>query len=311
MILSRWFKLDKGAEKSREGVFARLASVFEQPRPIDDELWEELEDLLLQADVGVKTTDQLLEILHNDVELGNAANSKDLYRLLQEELVLSMNEVAPTAPDELLAPMGELAVLLVVGVNGVGKTTSIAKLAEYFKRRGQRIMLAAADTFRAAAIDQLQLWGDRVGVPVVAQNPGSDPGSVVFDALSAARARGIDLLIVDTAGRLHTKVNLMEELKKIRRVLERQNIAHVRTLLVLDASTGQNAIVQGRAFKDATGLDGLLLAKLDGTAKGGVVFAIVDELEIPVLFVGTGETLGDLSEFAPDAFVRALFKNAP
>ena len=171
MILSRWFKLDSGAEKSREGVFARLASVFEQPRPIDEDLWEELEELLLQADVGVKTTDQLLEILRNEVELGNATNSKDLYRLLQEELVLSMNEVAPTSPDELLAPRGELGVVLVVGVNGVGKTTSIAKLADYFKGRGQQVMLAAADTFRAAAIDQLKLWGDRVGVPVVAQNP--------------------------------------------------------------------------------------------------------------------------------------------
>ncbi len=251
MILSRWFKLDKGAEKSREGVFARLASVFEQPRPIDDDLWTELEDLLLEADVGVKTTDQLLEILNND-----------------------------------------------------------AKLAGYFKGQGQRVMLAAADTFRAAAIDQLKLWGERVGVPVVAQNPGSDPGSVVFDAVSSARGKNTDLLIVDTAGRLHTKVNLMEELKKIRRVLERQGVSHVRTLLVLDASTGQNAIVQGRAFKEATGLDGLVLAKLDGTAKGGVVFAIVDDLEVPVLFVGTGERLGDLSEFDANAFVRALFKAA-
>jgi fused signal recognition particle receptor len=310
MILSRWFKLDKGAEKSREGVFARLASIFEQPRPIDDDLWTELEDLLLEADVGVKTTDQLLEILHNEVELGNAANSKDLYRVLQEELVLSLDEVAPGEPEDLLAPSGELGVLLVVGVNGVGKTTSIAKLADYFKSQGKRVMLGAADTFRAAAIDQLKLWGDRVGVPVVAQNPGSDPGSVVFDAVAAARARGTELLIVDTAGRLHTKVNLMEELKKIRRVLERQNVTHVRTLLVLDASTGQNAVIQGRAFKDATGLDGLVLAKLDGTAKGGVVFAIVDELEIPVLFVGTGEGLGDLSEFDSQAFVRALFKAA-
>jgi fused signal recognition particle receptor len=309
MILNRWFKLDRGAEKSREGVFARLASIFEQPRPIDDDLWDELEDLLLQADVGVHTTDQLLEILHNEVELGNATNSKDLYRVLQDELVLSMNEVAPKSPDELLAPAGELGVVLVVGVNGVGKTTSIAKLSDYFKGRGLKVMLAAGDTFRAAAIDQLKLWGDRVGVPVVAQNPGSDPGSVVFDAVGAARARGVDLLIVDTAGRLHTKVNLMEELKKIRRVLERQNVAHVRTLLVLDASTGQNAIVQGRAFKEATGLDGLVLAKLDGTAKGGVVFAIVDELEIPVLFVGTGEAAGDLSEFEAQAFVKALFKN--
>jgi fused signal recognition particle receptor len=308
MILSRWFKLDKGVEKSREGIFARIASVFEQSRPIDDDLWDELEELLLEADVGVQTTDQLLEILRNDVELGNASSSRDLYRVLREELVQSLEAVAPTTPEAMLAPAGELGVLLVVGVNGVGKTTSIAKLADYWKGERKQVMLAAADTFRAAAIDQLKLWGERVGVPVVAQNPGSDPGSVVYDAITAARARGVDLLIVDTAGRLHTKVNLMEELKKIRRVLERQNVQHVRTLLVLDASTGQNAIVQGRAFKEATGLDGLILAKLDGTAKGGVVFAIVDELEIPVLFVGTGEQLGDLSEFDADAFVRALFR---
>lgn len=310
MILSRFFKLDKSVEKSRQGIFARIASVFEQSRPIDDDLWDELEELLLQADVGVHTTDQLLEILRNEVELGNAANSKDLYKVLQDELVLSLNEVAPGEPTELLAPDGQLGVLLIVGVNGVGKTTTIAKLADYWNREGQSVMLAAADTFRAAAIDQLKLWGERVGVPVVAQSPGSDPGSVVFDAVAAARSRGAQLLIVDTAGRLHTKVNLMEELRKIRRVLDRQNVTHVRTLLVLDASTGQNAIVQGRAFKDATGLDGLILAKLDGTAKGGVVFAIVDELEIPVLFVGTGEKVGDLSEFDSEAFVRALFRAA-
>src|SRR5258708_6218954 len=200
MILSRWFKLDKGVEKSREGVFARIASVFEQPRPIDDDLWDELEELLLEADVGVHTTDQLLEILRNEVELGNASSSKDLYRLLREELVLSLSEVAPATPDTMLAPEGQLGVLLIVGVNGVGKTTSIAKLADYWKRQGRRVMLAAGDTFRAAAIDQLKLWGERVDVPVVAQNPGSDPGSVVFDAVTAARARGIELLIVDTAG---------------------------------------------------------------------------------------------------------------
>jgi fused signal recognition particle receptor len=310
MILSRFFKLDKSVEKSREGIFSRIASIFEQPRPIDDDLWDELEELLLQADVGVHTTDQLMEIMRNEVELGNAANSRDLYRVLQDELVLSLEEVAPGEPQDMLAPDGQLSVLLIVGVNGVGKTTSIAKLADYWKSRGQNVMLAAGDTFRAAAIDQLKLWGDRVGVPVIAQNPGSDPGSVVFDAVSAARTRGVDLLVVDTAGRLHTKVNLMEELRKIRRVLERQNVSHVRTLLVLDASTGQNAIVQGRAFKEATGLDGLVLAKLDGTAKGGVVFAIVDELEIPVLFVGTGEKANDLSEFDAKAFVNALFKTS-
>jgi fused signal recognition particle receptor len=170
-------------------------------------------------------------------------------------------------------------------------------------------MLAAGDTFRAAAIDQLKIWGERVNVPVVAQHPGADPASVVFDAVAAARSRGMDLLIVDTAGRLHTKFNLMEELKKVRRVLEKQNVEYVRTLLVLDASTGQNAVVQGRAFTQATGLDGLVLAKLDGTAKGGVVFTLVDELEIPVLFVGTGEKVDDVSEFEPDPFVRALFRH--
>src|SRR5918912_1466957 len=173
MILSRWFKLDKGVEKSREGIFARIASVFEQSRPIDDDLWDELEELLLDADVCVQTTDQLLEILRNEVELGNASSSKDLYRLLREELVQSLEAVAPTTPEEMLAPPGQLGVLLVVGVNGVGKTTSIAKLASYWHSEGKQVMLAAADTFRAAAIDQLKLWGERVGVPVVAQNPGS------------------------------------------------------------------------------------------------------------------------------------------
>ena len=310
MVLSRWFKLDKGAEKSREGVFSQIADMFETRRPIDDDLWDELEELLIRADVGVQTTDQLLEILRNEATLGTVQDAKGVYRALQDELVQSLEEVAPTSPEEMLAPPGELAAVLVVGVNGVGKTTCIAKLAHYWRRQGKQVMLAAADTFRAAAIDQLKVWGERVGIPVVAQHPGADPGSVVFDAAAAARARGADILIVDTAGRLHTKFNLMEELKKVRRVLDRQEVRHVRTLLVLDATTGQNAVLQGRAFKEATGLDGLVIAKLDSTAKGGVVFAIVDELEVPVLFVGTGERLDDLSEFEPRAFVRALFKPA-
>jgi fused signal recognition particle receptor len=307
VILSRWFKLDRGVEKSRTGIFARIAGIFESGRPIDDDLWDELEELLIQADVGVQTTDQLMELMHNEVTLGAVDDSRDLYRVLQEELEHSLTEVAPTSPDALLAPAGELGVLLVVGVNGVGKTTTIGKLAQHFKDDGKKVMLAAADTFRAAAIEQLKLWGERVGVPVIAQHSGADPGSVVFDAVTAARARAVDLLIVDTAGRLHTKVNLMEELRKIRRVLDRQNVTHNKTVLVLDATTGQNAVLQGRAFQEATGLDGLVIAKLDSTAKGGVVFAIVDELEVPVLFVGMGEKPGDLSEFDPAAFVAALF----
>lgn len=308
MVLSRWFKLEKGTEKSREGVFSRIATLFETRRPIDEAMWDELEELLLQADVGVNATDQLLEILRNEVTLGTVTDARGLNRALREELVRGLTEVAPTSPEEMLAPAGSLGVVLVVGVNGVGKTTTIAKLAAYWQERRKQVMLAAADTFRAAAIEQLKIWGERVGVPVVAQHPGADPGAVVYDAVSAARARGADLLIVDTAGRLHNKVNLMEELRKVRRVLERQNVQHVRTLLVLDATTGQNAVLQGRAFKDATGLEGLVIAKLDGTAKGGVVFAIVDELEAPVLFVGTGEKLDDLSEFEPETFVRSLFK---
>ncbi len=307
-MISRWFKLDKSAEKSREGIFSRIASVFEARREIDDDLWDELEELLLQADIGVQTTDQLLELMRNEVTLGTVDDARGLYRVLRDELVQSLEEVAPVSPTEMLAPPGELGVLLIVGVNGVGKTTSIAKLAQYWKGQGRKVMLAAGDTFRAAAIDQLKIWGERVGVPVISQHSGADPGSVVFDAVAAARSRGTDLLVVDTAGRLHTKFNLMEELRKIRRVLDRQNVQHVKTLLVLDATTGQNAVLQGRAFKEATGLDGMVVAKLDGTAKGGVVFAIVDELEVPVLFVGTGEKVDDLSDFDPRAFVDALFK---
>jgi fused signal recognition particle receptor len=308
MVLSRWFKLERGVEKSRTGIFSRIAKLFESSRPIDDDLWDELEELLIQADVGVQTTDQLMELMRGEVTLGNVTDARGLYRVLQEELEHSLEEVAPTSPEAMLAPDGQLSVLLVVGVNGVGKTTSIGKLAQHYKDQHMMVMLAAGDTFRAAAIDQLKVWGDRVSVPVIAQHPGADPGSVVFDAVAAARARGARLLIVDTAGRLHTKINLMEELRKIRRVLDRQSVGWVKTLLVLDATTGQNAVLQGRAFQEATGLDGLVIAKLDGTAKGGVVFAIVDELQVPVLFVGTGERSGDLSEFDARAFVSALFE---
>ncbi|MBV9356256.1 MAG: signal recognition particle-docking protein FtsY [Chloroflexi bacterium] len=308
MVLSRWFKLERGVEKSRTGIFSRIAKLFESSRPIDDDLWDELEELLIQADVGVQTTDQLMELMRGEVTLGNVSDARGLYRVLREELEHSLEEVAPTSSGAMLAPDGQLSVLLVVGVNGVGKTTSIGKLAQHYKDQRMTVMLAAADTFRAAAIDQLKVWGDRVSVPVIAQHPGADPGSVVFDAVGAARARGARLLVVDTAGRLHTKTNLMEELRKIRRVLDRQSVGWVKTLLVLDATTGQNAVLQGRAFQEATGLDGLVVAKLDGTAKGGVVFAIVDELQVPVLFVGTGERPGDLSEFDARAFVSALFE---
>ncbi len=202
---------------------------------------------------------------------------------------------------------GSLNVVLVVGVNGVGKTTSIAKLGHLWKEQGHSVVLAAADTFRAAAIDQLRLWGERAGLQVVAHQPGADPGSVVYDAIAAARARGADVVVVDTAGRLHTKFNLMAELQKIRRVVEKQGVPHTSTLLVLDATTGQNALSQASAFASAVGLDGLVIAKLDGTAKGGAIFPIVQTLKTPVLFVGTGEKIDDISEFDSRTFVRALF----
>jgi fused signal recognition particle receptor len=196
--------------------------------------------------------------------------------------------------------------VLVVGVNGVGKTTSIAKLGNFWRRQGYSVVLAAADTFRAAAIDQLKIWGERAGLPVVAHQPGADPGSVVFDAISAARARGADVVLIDTAGRLHTKFNLMEELKKVRRVIDKQNVPNVTTVLVVDATTGQNAITQAQQFAKTAGLDGLIVTKLDGTAKGGVVFAVTREVGVPIMFVGTGEKLDDMSDFDADDFVDAL-----
>jgi len=202
-----------------------------------------------------------------------------------------------------------LTVLLVIGVNGVGKTTTIAKLGNYLRREGREVLLAAGDTFRAAGSEQLEVWAERLGLPCVASQTGADPGSIVYDAISAARARGVDVVLVDTAGRLHTKTNLMEELKKIRRIIERQEVES-RSLLVLDASTGQNAILQAQSFAGAAGLDGIIVTKLDGTAKGGVVFSIIGELGAPILFVGTGEKVDDISEFDPDTFVSALFKAA-
>lgn len=303
MILSRFFKLDKGVEKTRESFFGRISSLFSREK-IDEDLWEELEELLIASDVGVATTEAVIARLRDWVEHGAVTDAADLRQALRDELVATLEEPEPRP---LLQP-DQLNVVLVVGVNGVGKTTTIAKLAHYWKAQGRSVVLAAADTFRAAAVDQLKIWGERAGVPVIAHQQGADPGSVVFDAVTAARARGADIVIVDTAGRLHTKYNLMEELKKIRRVVEKQEVRAVATLLVVDATTGQNAILQARSFAEATGLDGLVVTKLDGTARGGVIFAIVKELDVPLRFVGTGEKLDDLAEFDSEAFVDALMK---
>jgi len=290
-------------EGTRRGFFSRIAALLERPS-LDPQLFEELEELLIAADVGVATTQRLLsrvrEVARTPAEAREALKAELLALLPQGGGGLLWGEGAPS---ERPRP----AVILMVGVNGTGKTTSIAKLAHGFRAQGQKVLLAAADTFRAAAIEQLKLWGERVGAPVVAHQPGADPGAVVFDALAAARARGVDVLIIDTAGRLHTKFNLMEELKKVRRVIQRQDpTAPHETLLVLDATTGQNGLLQARAFTEAVGVTGIFLAKLDGTAKGGIVFAIGAELGVPVRFVGTGEGLEDIAPFDPQEFVAAL-----
>ncbi len=306
-MLKRLFGLDRGAQKTRETFFGRIRGLFHEAQTIDDDLWEEVEAILLQADVGVGTTAELLRRLREAVELGEAKTGDELYEILKEEMEALLVEGVAEQP---LLQSGALNAVLVVGVNGVGKTTSIAKLGAYWRDQGHRVLLAAGDTFRAAAIDQLRIWGERANLPVIAHQPGADPGSVVFDALAAAKARGADVVVIDTAGRLHTKFNLMEELKKIRRVIDKQGVGAIATLLVLDATTGQNAILQARQFADAVGLDGLVIAKLDGTAKGGVVFAVVRELKVPVRYIGTGERVEDLSEFDPMAFVDALTEGA-
>ena len=302
-LFGRKEKLDQGVEKTRAGFFGKIRTLLTAERPIDDDLWDELEELLLQADVGVQLTDELLGRLRGEHRDGEIQSSRDLFDALQDALATSLEEIAPR---KTLVHRGQLSAVLVVGVNGVGKTTSIAKLGNFWRQQGYTVVLAAADTFRAAAIDQLKIWGERARLPVIAHQPGADPASVVFDALSAARARNADVVLIDTAGRLHTKFNLMEELKKVRRVIDKQNVPHVTTVLVVDATTGQNAVSQAKEFARATGLDGLIVAKLDGSAKGGVIFAVTREVGVPVLFVGTGEKLGDISDFDPDDFVNAL-----
>jgi fused signal recognition particle receptor len=308
-MLNRLFrreKLDQGVEKSRTGFFGRIKTLLTAERPIDDDLWDELEELLIQADVGVQLTDELMERLRGEHRAGEIQSSRDLFDALKDALATSLEDVAEKQAKAPLVQHGVLSCILVVGVNGVGKTTSIAKLGNLYRSQGYDVVLAAADTFRAAAIDQLNIWGERAKVPVVAHQPNADPSSVVFDALSSARSRNADVVIVDTAGRLHTKFNLMEELKKIRRVIDKQNVPNVTTVLVVDATTGQNAIVQAQQFAKTAGLDGLIVTKLDGTAKGGVVFAVTREVGVPIMFVGTGEKIDDMSDFDADDFVDAL-----
>jgi fused signal recognition particle receptor len=298
--------LRESLARTRGSFFGQIAGLLGSS-DIDDELWDNLEALLIQADVGVDTTQALVETVKDRVAREGVTKASDVQRILKEEMLALLN--SDGAAPSILDQKRMLTVVLVVGVNGSGKTTTIAKLANYFRERGQQVTLAAADTFRAAAIDQLKVWGERSGVGVIAHQPGADPGAVVFDSIKSSQARGATLVIIDTAGRLHTKYNLMKELEKIRGIAAKQvHAAPHETLLVLDATTGQNALVQARHFKESVGVSGVVLAKLDGTAKGGVVFAIARELGVPVRFVGTGEGIEDLAEFDAQTFVDGLFE---
>jgi fused signal recognition particle receptor len=276
--------------------------LFDRPS-VDEAVWAELEELLISADVGINTTEKLLEQVRRKTEEEKLSQGLSVRHALEQEMV-KMLKIEVQAP---LVPPSLPRVILAVGVNGSGKTTSIAKLAYSAKKEGKRIILVAADTFRAAAIDQLKSLGGKIGVDVIAHQPGADAGAVVFDALEAARSRQAEEVIIDTAGRLHTKFNLMEELKKIKRVAAKADAtAPHEVILVLDATTGQNGLTQARYFTEAVGVTGIFLAKLDGTAKGGIVLAICDELQIPIQFIGVGDGLEDMATFEPETFVRAL-----
>jgi len=294
-------KTEQGVKRTREAWWGRVVNLFDRPT-VGDELWDELEELLISADVGASTTARLIELLKVRVRKENIQEPDRIRNALKEEIVAILT-VEGAEPFPL--KNGGVCVILVVGVNGVGKTTSIAKLAHSLKAQGRSVMLAAGDSFRAAAIDQLKVWGERLKVPVIAHQPGGDPAAVVYDAVETA-IKNADFVIADTAGRLHTKFNLMEELKKIKRVASKAGV-EPQVLLVLDATTGQNGLSQARYFTEAVDVTGIFLAKLDSTAKGGIVLAICDELKIPILYIGTGQELEDLAPFSPGDFVEALF----
>lgn len=298
-------RIKESLSRTRNSFFGQIAGLFGATQ-ITDELWDDLEALLIQADVGVETTAALVKRVRERVKQEGFTRADQAEIILKEEMQRLLEGYLPSEADKRRI----LTVILVVGVNGSGKTTTIAKLAAYYQKQGKKVVLAAADTFRAAAIDQLKIWGDRAGVPVIATQPNADPGAVVFDALKSALARKADLVIIDTAGRLHTKFNLMKELEKLKEIARKQvHAAPHETLLVLDASTGQNALAQAKQFKQSVSITGVVLTKLDGTAKGGMVFAIGKELGVPVRFVGTGEKVEDLTLFDPAAFVNALFES--
>ncbi len=296
-------KLKRGLEKTRKSFTEKIGQVIMGYAKIDDDLLDDLEAIMISSDMGVKTTDTLMGEIRKGIKTKEITGPNDLRPFLQKKIA----EMFAVGEKESYMER-PLHVIMVVGVNGVGKTTTIAKLGNYYREQGKKVVLAAADTFRAAAIDQLEIWGQRIGADVIKHTEGSDPAAVTFDAIAASKARKADVLIIDTAGRLHTKSNLMEELKKIKRVSEREIAgAPHETLLVLDATTGQNALNQAKIFGQTSEITGLVLTKLDGTAKGGVVIAIKSELDIPVKWIGVGEGVNDLRPFVAKDFVEALF----
>lgn len=302
--------LDKGLEKSKESFFSKLGKALVGKSEIDDDVLDNLEEILVSSDVGVETTLKIIERIQQRVARDKYMSTSELDRILKEEVAGLLNEGNPDDKDDFEIPAGQKPyVIMVVGVNGVGKTTTIGKLASQFKKKGKKVVLGAADTFRAAAVDQLKLWGERVGVPVIAKGMNTDPSAVAYDAVKEGADTNADIVIVDTAGRLHTKVNLMNELTKIKRVMQKviADAPH-EVLLVLDGSTGQNASIQAREFTKATDVTALAITKLDGTAKGGVVIGISDEFKIPVKYIGVGEKAEDLQTFNKTEFVDSLFK---
>jgi fused signal recognition particle receptor len=300
--LRRKQKTEESAKKTGAAWKRVLGGIFSRSA-IDDEFWEELEEALIVSDVGVQTTMELVDLLRDDIDEKDLKEPQEFRQALRDRIVATFTGLVDDDP----LPDDQPTVLLVVGVNGAGKTTSIAKIARTAKSEGRNVILAAADTFRAGAIEQLKIWGSRLDIPVIAQNPGGDPGAVAFDAMSAAKARGNDLVIIDTAGRLHTKHNLMQELQKVRRIVDREGEGYLkRVLLVIDGNTGQNGLAQAKAFTEVVRCDGVMLTKLDSTARGGIALAIAGELELPIWFAGTGEKLEDMSEFDPEGFANAI-----
>ncbi|MCD4714568.1 MAG: signal recognition particle-docking protein FtsY [Clostridiales bacterium] len=304
MALSLFSKLKEGLDKTRKGITDKLDDLFNNYGEIDDELFDELEEILIVADVGMQTTMKLIDSLREELKVRRVKDASEVKSVFKDvvEMMLAENNSEPFKITQVPT------IIMVIGVNGVGKTTSIGKIAYHLKEEGKSVLIAAADTFRAAAIEQLKVWGDRVGVNVIHQSEGSDPAAVIYDAIQSAKAKKTDVLICDTAGRLHNKVNLMNELAKVFRVIEREYPeAKKEVLLVLDATTGQNAVQQAKVFNEAAQITGIVLTKLDGTAKGGVVMAINSELQIPVKLIGVGEGMNDLQPFDAHEFVEALF----